>query len=305
MESSNMDKENNFENNTIIEDYDQDKFMKSWSTKDFDFGRPLGKGKFGSVYLAREKRSVHQAIVAIKILFKSQLQKASVEHQFRRELEIQSHLKHPNILRMYGWFHDESRIYIILEYACYGELYKKLKKAGKLDEKTAATYMYQIADALTYLHNKHVIHRDIKPENLLLGAFGELKIADFGWSVHAPSLKRQTLCGTLDYLPPEMVQNKRHDEKVDHWCIGILCYELLVGRPPFESENQQDTYKKIVRGKCNFPSHVSPMAQDLIVRLLQCQPKDRISLYDVKKHPWIMENADRSEEYMKYWKEAN
>merc|ERR1719468_1248406 len=261
-------------NGLKIEDYNQEKFMKNWSTKDFDFGRPLGKGKFGSVYLAREKRSVHQAIVAIKILFKSQLQKASVEHQFRRELEIQSHLKHPNILRMYGWFHDENRIYIILEFACYGELYKKLKKAGRLDEKTAATYMYQIADALLYLHNKHVIHRDIKPENLLLGAFGELKIADLGWSVHAPSLRRQTLCGTLDYLPPEMVQNKRH-------------------------------YKKIVYSSCKFPEFVTPKARDLINKLLQKSSSERITLHDVKRHPWIVENADMSEEYMKYWKENN
>jgi len=290
---------------TPRENYSDDKFASAWTTKDFDFGRPLGKGKFGSVYLAREKRSCHKAIVAIKILFKSQLQKAGVEHQFRRELEIQSHLKHPNILRMYGWFHDESRIYIILEYACYGELYKKLKKAGKLDEKTTATYMYQISDALMYLHSKQVIHRDIKPENLLLGAFGELKIADFGWSVHAPSLRRQTLCGTLDYLPPEMVENKRHDEKVDHWCIGVLCYELLVGMPPFESKTSQDTYKKIVATFCNFPPHVSPGARDLINQLLQKAPSSRIPLAQVKTHPWIVENAERNEEYIKYWKECN
>lgn len=289
----------------VKENYDDEKFSHPWTTKDFDFGRPLGKGKFGSVYLAREKRSIHKAIVAIKILFKSQLQKAGVEHQFRRELEIQSHLKHPNILRMYGWFHDENRIYLILEYACHGELYKKLKKAQRLDERTAATYMYQIADALIYLHAKNVIHRDIKPENLLLGAFGEIKLADFGWSVHAPSLKRQTLCGTLDYLPPEMVENKRHDEKVDHWCIGVLCYELLVGKPPFESANTQDTYTKIINGRCSFPDYVSTKARDLITKLLQRNPSERIHLKDVKNHPWIVQHADKTEEYMEYWKEIN
>ncbi|CAF0814357.1 unnamed protein product [Brachionus calyciflorus] len=293
------------ENSISKENYDDEKFDRPWNTKDFDFGRPLGKGKFGSVYLAREKRSVHKAIVAIKILFKSQLQKAGVEHQFRRELEIQSHLKHPNILRMYGWFHDDSRIYIILEFACYGELYKRLKKVGRFDERTAATYMYQISDALMYLHSKQVIHRDIKPENLLLGAFGELKIADFGWSVHAPSLRRQTLCGTLDYLPPEMVENKRHDEKVDHWCIGVLCYELLVGRPPFESQSSQDTYKKIVSCYIKFPEYVSPGARDLIYRLLQKNPSERLALKDVRKHYWIVEHAEKNEEYMRYWKEVN
>jgi len=287
------------------EDYLDQKFDKPWTTKDFDFGRPLGKGKFGSVYLAREKRSRHNAIVAIKILFKSQLQKAGVEHQFRRELEIQSHLKHPNILRMYGWFHDESRIYIILEYACFGELYKKLKKAGRLNERTAATYMFQIADALSYLHSKQVIHRDIKPENLLLGAFGEIKLADFGWSVHAPSLRRQTMCGTLDYLPPEMIENRRHDERVDHWCIGVLCYELLVGRPPFESQNSNDTYKRIVSCYCKFPEYVAPNARDLILKLLQKTPSERISLKEVRLHPWVMQHAEKNEEYMRYWKEIN
>ncbi|XP_008336567.2 aurora kinase A-B-like, partial [Cynoglossus semilaevis] len=103
----------------------------------------------------------------------------------------------------------------------------------------------ELADALNYCHSKKVIHRDIKPENLLLGANGELKIADFGWSVHTPSSRRSTLCGTLDYLPPEMIEGKTHDEKVDLWSLGVLCYEFLVGKPPFEAKSHEDTYRRI------------------------------------------------------------
>ena len=91
-----------------------------------------------------------------------------------------------------------------------------------------------MADALSYLHSKHVIHRDIKPENLLLGIKGDLKLADFGWSVHAPGNRRQTFCGTLDYLPPEMVNGEQHGEAVDLWALGVLCFEFLEGVPPFE-----------------------------------------------------------------------
>ncbi|XP_060060364.1 aurora kinase B isoform X3 [Erinaceus europaeus] len=163
------------------------RLIRSFTINDFEIGRPLGKGKFGNVYLAREKKS--QFIVALKVLFKSQIEKEGVEHQLRREIEIQAHLQHPNILRLYNYFYDRQRIYLILEYAPRGELYKELQRCRTFDEQRTATIMEELADALMYCHGKKVIHRDIKPENLLLGLQGELKIADFGWSVHAPSLR--------------------------------------------------------------------------------------------------------------------
>ncbi len=105
-------------------------------------------------------------------------------------------------------------------------------------------------------------------ENLLLGIKGDVKIADFGWSVHAPQARRNTLCGTLDYLPPEMVEGRDHDEKVDLWSLGVLCYEFLVGVPPFEEQGSyRATYQRITRVDIRFPPHVSLEARDLIHRV--------------------------------------
>ena len=131
-------------------------------------------------------------------------------------------------------------------------------------------YITSLARALMYCHSKHVIHRDIKPENLLLGMKGELKIADFGWSVHAPNSRRKTLCGTLDYLPPEMVQGLDHDSAVDVWSLGVLCYEFLFGQPPFEAEGHSNTYKRILRVDLKFPADipVSSGARDLIRKVI-------------------------------------
>lgn len=263
---------------------------KRWVLGDFDIGRPLGKGKFGNVYLAREKRT--KFIIAMKVLFRSQISDANITHQVIREIEIQTHLRHPNILRMYGYFYDDKRIYLILEYAPKGELYKELNNQPnkRFDEVRTATYIAQLADALKYCHSKSVIHRDIKPENLLLGLNGEIKVADFGWSVHAPSSRRDTLCGTLDYLPPEMVSGRTHNHTVDFWSVGVLCYECLVGKPPFYATTNDETYMNIKKLQYTFPSFVSEDARDLISKLIVIDPEKRLNMDGVLTHPWIVKN---------------
>lgn len=258
---------------------------------DFEVGRALGKGKFGNVYLAREKKSKY--IVALKVLSKKQLVKHNVQHQLRREIEIQSHLHHCNILQLFGYFYDDHRVYLILEYAPRGELYKKLRDCQRFDEQTSSCYIRQLIDALEACHSRDVIHRDIKPENILIGFHGELKIADFGWSVHAPSSRRQTMCGTLDYLPPEMVQHKVYNKTVDLWCLGVLTYEFLVGSPPFEMETLEGTYEKILKVEYTTPDYLSNLSIDFIGRLLQRRPEDRMPLADAKNHDWIVTHNNK------------
>jgi aurora kinase len=277
-----------------------------WHLGMFEIGKPLGKGKFGRVYLAKERKSGF--VCALKVLHKSELQSGhGVEKQVRREIEIQSNLAHPNILRLFGHFHDSKRIFLILEFAAGGELYKHLRKANRFPEWKAAQYVAQMASALKYLHKKHIIHRDIKPENILVGIHGEIKISDFGWSVHTPGNRRKTFCGTLDYLPPEMLKGggeNWYNEKVDLWSLGVLTYEFLVGEAPFE-DTQVMTQRRIARCEMTVPPFVSKEAKDLIKRvccsytgcwntsltdtqLLVLDPDKRISLDEVAKHPWIV-----------------
>jgi len=271
---------------------------KRWKLTDFQIGKPLGKGKFGRVYVAKEIRSGF--ICALKVLDKKQLMDAKVEHQLRREIEIQSHLRHLNILRLYGFFWDQKRVYLILEFAAQGELYRHLQKKGRFSEAKAAEYALSMASALSYCHSKRVIHRDIKPENLLLGIHGEVKIADFGWSVHAPSSRRKTLCGTPDYLSPEMIKGKEHNHAVDIWALGILLYEFIVGSPPFEADEIKETYRRIVHAKVTFPDFVSPSARDLINKMLRKNPAKRIDLSKVKAHPWIRTHCAKALKERKY-----
>ncbi|MCJ1328019.1 spindle assembly checkpoint kinase [Thelotrema lepadinum] len=258
----------------------------------FEIGKPLGKGKFGRVYLARER--ISGFVCALKVQHKSELQQGKIEKQTRREIEIQSNLRHPNILKLYGHFHDSKRLFLILEYAGKGELYKHLRKENKFPEWKAAQYIAQMVSALKYLHKKHVMHRDIKPENILVGIHGEIKISDFGWSVHAPNDRRNTMCGTLDYLPPEMIrpgsQDNYYTRAVDLWSLGVLTYEFLCGEAPFEDIPVQ-TQKRIARGDFSVPAFVSAEARDLIKKLLVLDPDKRLSLDDIQQHPWIVKHC--------------
>ena len=231
----------------------------------FEIGRPLGKGKFGRVYLARHRESKY--ICALKVLNKDEITTEGAERSILREIEIHSNLRHPGILQFYNYFYDSKRIFLILEYAAQGELYGHLRRKHRFDDRQAASYIAQIAQALKYLHSKNVMHRDIKPENILVGLHGELKLADFGHSVHAPSDKRTSICGTLDYLPPEMLKPGRnqntYSRHVDLWSLGVLTYELLIGEAPFE-DTPVMTHRRIVRKEMRIPSFVSRAAQSFI-----------------------------------------
>ncbi|CAG0922113.1 unnamed protein product [Notodromas monacha] len=262
---------------------------QKWSLADFEIGSKLGKGKFGTVLVAREKKS--KFIVALKVLVKKELEIHDASHQLMREIEIQAHIRHKNVVRLYGYFWDDVRVYLILEY-CPKDLFTVIQEQPekRFTEDKAASYIHQLADALIYCHGKNVIHRDIKPENIFLSVRQQLKLGDFGWAVHSPLSKRMTLCGTPDYLPPEMLRQQPHDEKVDIWSVGVLCFELLAGFAPFTRKAQEDTYRSIVHGRYSFPSFFPVGPQDLIKKvLLVVNPAGRISLPEVQTHPWIVE----------------
>ena len=260
---------------------------KVWNPEDFDIGKPLGRGKFGNVYMAREKAS--KVVVALKVIFKKQVEKHNVHAQLKDEIEIQTRLKHPGILRMYGYFHDEKRVYLVLELAPGGELFKRLQAQKHFDERTTAKWIRQLASALQLVHAHHVMHRDIKPENLLLDADDNLKIADFGWSTISKS-KRNTFCGTLDYLAPEMLQEGVYDHRIDIWALGVLMYECLFGAPPFEvPDSVEATHECIKERAVSFPDEpsISDDAKALILHLLQKEPAKRPTLEEVIAHPWF------------------
>ncbi|KAL1407950.1 spindle assembly checkpoint kinase [Vanrija albida] len=262
--------------------------------RDFEIGRPLGKGHFGKVYLAKHRSQGF--IVALKCLERAAVEgDAAVERQVMREIEIMSELRHPNIIRLYDYFSDDKHLYLMMEFAGQGELYKQLAKRGRFSERRAAKIVAQVADGLAYLHAKNVIHRDIKPENLLVGMDGEVKIGDFGWSVYSPHGSQRTLCGTLSYVSPEMVLGQPHGRAIDIWALGVLTYELVVGREPFEADTRGGprlVHMRICKCDVRFPGHVSPEAQDFVMALLRLKPDDRMPLDRVPSHAWIAGNLE-------------
>jgi aurora kinase len=216
---------------------------------DFEVGGSLEKGKFSRVYLARHIDTNY--ICVLKIMSKAQCSNEEEEHRVRREIEVHQNLAHKNILKLLSWFHDSASIHFVLEYAPGGRLYSRLKKQphGRFDERTAAQYVAQMAEALRYMHSKNIIHRDIKPENILFELHQEIKLTDFGYSVHSESGFQSTVCGTLDYLSPEVAvmmlkpgeSQEYYAKAIDQWSLGILMYEMLVGRAPFEMKDMAET----------------------------------------------------------------
>ena len=246
----------------------------------------LGEGAFGVVKLGKDKRTKEK--VAIKILEKKKILSKEDEIRVKREIEILKKSNHINVIRAKKILKDSENIYIIMEYCEKGELFEHIVDEICLNGKESAYYFYQLINGLESLHKNGIVHRDLKPENLLINKSNILKIIDFGLSNYYDSHKLlSTPCGSPCYASPEMLERKNYDGiSVDIWTTGIILYAMLCGCLPFGNENHDILYKKILECQITFPPNLGEDAIDLIKKILVINPKERISIKDIKKHPF-------------------
>ncbi|KAJ2956735.1 hypothetical protein NQZ79_g7447 [Umbelopsis isabellina] len=249
----------------------------------------LGTGTFGRVYLARLRDS--QKYYAMKVLKKQEVVRLKQVEHINSEKQILAFVKFPFIVNLYCTFQDDRNLFMMLEYVVGGELFSHLRRAGRFTTDIARFYASEILLAVEYLHSKDIIYRDLKPENLLLDHKGHIKITDFGFAKTVVD-RTWTLCGTPEYLAPEIIQSKGHGKAVDWWAMGILIFEMLAGYPPFYDNNSFGIYEKILAGRVMFPAHFDPYAKDLLKRLLVGDRSRRLGnlkggAEDVKKHKWF------------------
>ncbi|CBH16470.1 protein kinase A catalytic subunit [Trypanosoma equiperdum] len=262
------------------------KDVSSWKLQDLEIRETIGTGTFGRVRLCRHRASGQY--VVLKILKKQEILRMKQVDHILAESSILQELSHPFIVTMYKGFMDDDRLYLLLEYVVGGELFSHLRKAGKFPNDVAKFYSAEVVLAFEYIHECGIVYRDLKPENVLLDKQGNIKITDFGFAKRVRD-RTYTLCGTPEYLAPEIIQSKGHDRAVDWWTLGILLYEMLVGYPPFFDESPFRTYEKILEGKLQFPKWVEMRAKDLIKSFLTIEPTKRLGsvkrgVQDVKRH---------------------
>lgn len=254
--------------------------------EDYEVHSLLGKGGFASVYRARCLKSGTE--VAIKMIDKKLMQATGMVNRVKQEVSIHSRLKHPSILELYECFEDINYVYLVLELCHNGELQKCLKEKP-LSENEVSTIIGQVAEGIKYLHSYNILHRDLSLSNLLITRDFQVKIADFGLATQLtkPDEKHMTMCGTPNFISPEVASRGSHGLEADVWGLGCLLYTLLVGSPPFDTPAIKSTLTKVVMSNYTLPSHLSPEAKDLINSLLQKNPKDRMKLEQILEHPFI------------------
>uniref|UniRef100_A0ABI7XFQ6 Serine/threonine-protein kinase PLK4 n=1 Tax=Felis catus TaxID=9685 RepID=A0ABI7XFQ6_FELCA len=262
------------------------------SIEDFKVGSLLGKGSFAGVYRAE---SVHTGLeVAIKMIDKKAMYKAGMVQRVQNEVKIHCQLKHPSILELYNYFEDNNYVYLVLEMCHNGEMNRYLKNRMKpFSENEARHFMHQIITGMLYLHSHGILHRDLTLSNLLLTRNMNIKIADFGLATQLkmPHEKHYTLCGTPNYISPEIATRSAHGLESDVWSLGCMFYTLLIGRPPFDTDTVKNTLNKVVLADYEMPTFLTREAKDLIHQLLRRNPADRLSLSSVLDHPFMSRNS--------------
>lgn len=226
--------------------------------------------------------------VALKILKKAEILKLKQVDHVISEFSVLRIINHPFLVNLLGYTQDERYLYFLLEFVQGGELFTYLRNIGKLEPEHARMYAAQIVCMFEYLHSMNIVYRDLKPENLLIGADGYLKLTDFGFAKVIEG-RTYTLCGTPEYLAPEILLNKGHGKPVDWWTLGIIIYEMLAGIDPFSDEDPMAIYQKILKGKVKFPRSFDSNGKSLVKHLLVADLTKRFGnmkggVNDIKSH---------------------
>ncbi|TKR86495.1 hypothetical protein L596_011079 [Steinernema carpocapsae] len=268
----------------------------------YKVGRFLGKGGFARCYeLIKREGPMLTDHVAGKVISKNNLTKKNSREKISQEIDIHKKLNHPHVVKMMTHFEDPNNLFIILELCESSSLMELQKRRKFVSEEEARYFLGQIVDGCAYLHQLSIIHRDLKLGNLFLNHRMQVKIGDFGLAtiVRFVGERRKTLCGTPNYIAPEMLKKEGHSYEVDIWALGCILYTLLIGKPPFETQSLQDTYTRIKKNQYTIPSRISEYAAKLIKCLLDPVPSQRPTVFNIQKadffrrgyHPHSLPNS--------------
>jgi serum/glucocorticoid-regulated kinase 2 len=258
---------------------------------DFDVLKAIGRSSFGRVLLGRKKES--NQMVAIKVMRKDDVRKHKQVDRIKNERKLVQSLHHPFILSLKYAFQTVQNLYLATEYCAGGELFYHLRARGTFKEEEARPIIAELILAIGYIHSQGYVYRDLKPDNILLDGEGHIRLFEFALTKKVSEENQaHTFCGTPEYLSPEMIQGREYGKATDWWQLGIILYEMLVGMPPFYSENAYDMYRRIVEGPLLFPASVSEDAKDLIAALLIREPYERLGASSedanaIQVHKWF------------------
>ena len=251
----------------------------------------IGKGSYAKVILVKKKDTCQY--FAMKILKKSMVEQKKQEVHVKNERDILVEMKgRPFLIDFYYSFQTEKTLCFVLEYCPGGELFNLLQKRNRFTEDQTRFYAAQIVIALEFLHQKGIIYRDLKPENVLIDAQGYIKITDFGLSrMNVKLNEAKSICGTPEYLAPEIISKTGYGKSVDWWTLGSIIYEMLTGIPPFYTNNRQELFDRIKNHPPKYPSNLNPLTRNILEGLLQKDASRRLGAgtdaLEVKAHPWF------------------
>eukprot|EP00850_Spirogloea_muscicola_P004955 SM000022S07169 [mRNA] locus=s22:363507:366304:+ [translate_table: standard] len=258
---------------------------------DFELLRVVGQGAFGKVFQVRKKDSGE--IMAMKVMRKSRIIEKNHGDYMKAEKEILTKVVHPFIVQLHYSFQTPSKLYLLLEFINGGHLFFQLYRHGTFNEDLARLYTAEIVSAVSHLHENGIMHRDLKPENILLDSEGHVKLTDFGLAKEFDGTdSTNSMCGTMEYMAPEILLAKGHGKAADWWSVGILLFEMLTGQPPYCHDNRQKLQQKIVKDKIKFPTFFTAECHNLLKGLLQKEPSKRLGAGPdgsevIKKHKFF------------------